>query len=41
MPLGEINGIHPGSEVISTGKPLSIPVGEALKGRVINVLANQ
>ncbi|MGB9601191.1 MAG: hypothetical protein ACPMAG_00195, partial [Limisphaerales bacterium] len=38
MPLGEIHGIHPGSEVISTGKPLSIPVGESLKGRVINSL---
>lgn len=38
MPLGEIRGIHPGSEVIATGKPLSIPVGESLKGRIINSL---
>src|SRR5690348_15572836 len=24
MPLGEINGIHPGSEVIATGAPLQV-----------------
>jgi flagellum-specific ATP synthase len=40
MPLGEVRGIHPGSEVISTGGPLQIPVGEALKGRVIDSLGN-
>lgn len=40
MPLGDVHGIHPGSEVISTGKPLSILVGESLKGRVINSLGN-
>src|SRR6185295_5486832 len=39
MPLGEIHGIHPGSEVISLGRPLQAPVGEALKGRVIDGLA--
>jgi len=38
MPLGELGGIHPGSEVIATGAPLRIPVGEALKGRVITGL---
>jgi FliI/YscN family ATPase len=38
MPLGEVHGIHPGSEVIALGKPLSIPVGNALKGRVIDGL---
>jgi flagellum-specific ATP synthase len=38
MPLGEIQGIHPGSEVIALGTSLQVPVGEALKGRVIDAL---
>jgi flagellum-specific ATP synthase len=38
MPLGEIRGIHPGSEVIATGAPLHVAVGERLKGRVIDGL---
>src|SRR3984885_6305977 len=38
MPLGEIHGIHPGSEVIATGQPLRVGVGNALKGRVIDGL---
>ncbi|MBM3880963.1 MAG: FliI/YscN family ATPase [Verrucomicrobia bacterium] len=38
MPLGEVQGIHPGSEVITLGRPLQVPVGEALKGRVIDGL---
>jgi flagellum-specific ATP synthase len=38
MPLGEIHGIHPGSEVIATGQPLRVGVGDALKGRVIDGL---
>ena len=36
MPLGEVHGIHPGSEVVATGAPLAVPVGEALKGRVVD-----
>ena len=40
MPLGEIHGIHPGSEVIATGNPLRVGVGSALKGRVIDGLGN-
>ena len=40
MPLGELRGIHPGSEVIALGTPLLVPVGEALKGRVIDGLGN-
>jgi flagellum-specific ATP synthase len=40
MPLGEIQGIHPGSEVIALGTSLQVPVGEALKGRVIDGLGN-
>src|ERR1700761_3359438 len=35
MPLGETHGIHPGSEVIALGTSLQVPVGDALKGRVI------
>ena len=38
MPLGEIHGLHPGSEVIATGAPLHVGVGSALKGRVIDGL---
>jgi FliI/YscN family ATPase len=35
MPLGEIHGIGPGSEVIATGGPLTVPINNSLKGRVI------
>lgn len=38
MPLGEVHGIHPGSEVIATGNPLQVTVGNALRGRVIDGL---
>ncbi|HZL13938.1 MAG TPA: FliI/YscN family ATPase, partial [Verrucomicrobiae bacterium] len=40
MPLGEIHGIHPGSEVVATGAPLRVGVGGALNGRVIDGLGN-
>ena len=40
MPLGETHGIHPGSEVISLGRPMHAPVGDALLGRVIDGLGN-
>jgi flagellum-specific ATP synthase len=40
MPLGEVHGIHPGSEVIALGRPLQVPVGEGLKGRVLDGLGN-
>ena len=36
MPLGELYGIGPDSEVIPTGRPLSIKCGEGLLGRVLN-----
>jgi type III secretion protein N (ATPase) len=36
MPLGELQGIGPDSEVIPTGRPLSIKCGEGLLGRVLN-----
>jgi flagellum-specific ATP synthase len=38
MPLGELHGIHPGSEVIALGSALRVPVGDALMGRVIDGL---
>ena len=38
MPLGELSGIGPDSEVIPTGRPLTIRVGEGLLGRVLNGL---
>ncbi len=40
MPLGETHGIHPGSEVIALGTSLRVPVGESLKGRVIDGLGH-
>ena len=36
MPLGDVNGICPGSEVVATGHSLRVPVGEELLGRVID-----
>ena len=38
MPLGQLHGIHPGAEVIALGTTLRIPVGDSLKGRVIDGL---
>jgi flagellum-specific ATP synthase len=38
MPLGDVHGIHPGSEVIATGLPMQMPVSDELKGRVIDGL---
>lgn len=38
MPLGELEAIGPGSEVVATGKPLKIPVGYELLGKVLNGL---
>lgn len=36
MPLGELRGIAPGNEVIATGHPVRVAVGEDLLGRVVN-----
>ncbi|MBS1150481.1 MAG: Flagellum-specific synthase FliI [Myxococcaceae bacterium] len=36
MPLGELKGIGPDSEVIPTGKPLTIRAGDGLLGRVLD-----
>jgi len=38
MPLGEVHGICPGSEVVATGATLRVPVGDELLGRVIDGL---
>jgi flagellum-specific ATP synthase len=40
MPLGGMEGIGPGCEVISTGKTLKVGVGPELLGRVIDGLGN-
>ena len=38
MPLGELSGIGPDSEVVPTGAPLMLRVGDGLLGRVLNGL---
>ncbi|HEU4683475.1 MAG TPA: FliI/YscN family ATPase [Nitrospira sp.] len=38
MPLGETQGIGPGSLVLMKGKPASVPVGPHLLGRILNGL---
>ncbi|PWB80344.1 MAG: EscN/YscN/HrcN family type III secretion system ATPase, partial [Candidatus Methylomirabilota bacterium] len=38
MPMGEIHGIRPGSEVVATGRPFEVPVGRSMLGRVVNGL---
>lgn len=36
MPYGNLHGIYYGSEIVATGKSVSVSVGEALKGRIID-----
>ena len=38
MPLGELQGIGPGTKVLGTGAPFRVPVGSGLLGRVIDGL---
>ncbi len=38
MPLGNLEGVGPGSEMLASGTTLRIPVGMDLKGRVLNGL---
>ncbi len=38
MPLGDIDGLHPGATVSDLGRSLGVRVGEALLGRVVNAL---
>jgi len=40
MPLGQMEGVYPGCEVLATGASLKIPVGEELLGRVLDGLGN-
>jgi flagellum-specific ATP synthase len=40
MPLGPVEGIHPGLAVAATGRPLSVQVGGGLLGRVLDGLGN-
>jgi flagellum-specific ATP synthase len=40
MPLGELQGIGPGTKVLPTGAPFRVPVGAGLLGRVIDGLGN-
>jgi flagellum-specific ATP synthase len=40
MPLGQLHGIHPGAEVTALGTTLRVPVGDALRGRVIDGLGH-
>lgn len=40
MPLGEMQGIGPGSVVIAVGRYLEVAVGEGLVGRVLDGLGN-
>lgn len=40
MALGEVGKVSPGSEIVATGHTLSVPVGDALLGRVIDGLGN-
>ncbi|MBF0104879.1 MAG: flagellar protein export ATPase FliI [Deltaproteobacteria bacterium] len=38
MPLGDLEGIGPGNDVLPTGDCLKVPVGEGLLGRILNGL---
>lgn len=40
MPLGNLEGLSPGSEVVPTGDCLKVPVGEALLGRILDGLGD-
>lgn len=40
MPLGDATGLAPGWEVRSLGRPLEVPVGRALLGRVLDGLGH-
>ena len=40
MPLGQIEGIRPGTMVFPTRAPLYVPVGDAMLGRIVDGLGN-
>ena len=41
MPLGTIEGVHPGNTVVATRRPLMISVGYELLGRVLNGIGKE
>lgn len=40
MPLGPLRGIHPGSLIVSNGRPEDVAVGDGLLGRVIGPMGD-
>jgi len=40
MPLGDLQSISPGCDVVGTGKPLTVQVGSELLGKVLDGLGN-
>ncbi len=38
--MNPVDGVKRGLEVIATGAPISVPVGEAVLGRMFNVLGD-
>ncbi|MDL2273078.1 flagellar protein export ATPase FliI [Oscillospiraceae bacterium OttesenSCG-928-G22] len=40
MPYGSLEGVGPGSRVVSTNRSLSVGVGESFKGRILDGLGN-
>ncbi len=40
MPYSDTEGLHPGSEVVATDRPVRVPVGNALEGRIINAIGS-
>ncbi len=40
MPVGEMAGLTPGSRILATGGPATVPVGPGLLGRVVDGLGN-
>ncbi|WAM02324.1 hypothetical protein ONA02_00255 [Mycoplasmopsis felis] len=38
--MGTTNGLQRGLEVLDTGKPISVPVGNVVLGRMFDVLGN-
>jgi flagellum-specific ATP synthase len=38
MPLGDLQGVGPGSEVLATGRPFRVGVGASLLGRIVDGL---
>ncbi len=38
--MDSTDGLSRGMEVVSTGKPISMPIGDSIKGRLFNVIGN-